>query len=293
MNPLLGLTEYLQKLERNFRLLAYSRGAALIGGAALLFTVILVLIANQFAFSDPSVFWSRIILFLAIAVALGIGLVIPLMRLNRRWAARQAEHKIPGFQERLLTFTEKSQQNAEDPFLPLLASDALAVAERNPEPIVPQSWIVSFASAAAVAVTVLLWLGISGPGFMGYGTALLWGTVPKEARAALYTIKVQPGTKLIRRRTDQIVTATISGFSTSKVNVFAKYASSAKWEEAPMEPRSGSSSYDFQFASVPENVEYYVSAGGLKSDIYKLSVVDLPGVKRIKVTYHYPSVYGM
>ena len=42
MNPLLGLTEYLQKLERNFRLLAYSRGAAMIGGAALIFTVILV-----------------------------------------------------------------------------------------------------------------------------------------------------------------------------------------------------------------------------------------------------------
>ncbi len=83
MNPLLGLTEYLRKLERSFRLLAYSRGAALIGGAALIFTVILVLIANQFAFSDPSVLWSRIVLFLAIAVALGVGLVVPLMRLNR------------------------------------------------------------------------------------------------------------------------------------------------------------------------------------------------------------------
>jgi hypothetical protein len=295
MNPLLGLTEYLRNLERNLRLLAYSRGAALIGGAALIFTVILVMIANYaFAFSGPSVFWSRIVLFLALAVALGAGLIVPLLRLNRRWAARQAEHKFPEFQERLLTFTEKSQQNANDPFLPLLAADAMEVAAKNSaDPVVPKSWIVSFASAAAVAITALLWLGVAGPGFLGYGTALLWGSVPKDGRAPLYSVQVQPGTKLIRRRSDQTITAVPSGFSTSKVSVFAKFASSAKWEEAPMQPRSGSSAFEFQFAAVPEDVEYYVSAGGVKSGTYKLSVVDLPGVKKIKVTYHYPAALGL
>ncbi len=293
MNPLLGLTEYLRKLERNLRILALTRGAAMLGGVALLVTIALVYVANQFSFSAPSVFWSRVMLFLAIAAVLTAGLIVPLVRLNRRRAAHRAEERFPEFQQRLLTFTEKAKQNADDPFLPLLAADALAVANRRTEPLVPRSWIVSFGSVAAIAVTVLLWLGISGPGVLGYGTALLWGGYPKADRKPLYSIKVDPGTHRIRRRTDQIVTATTSGFSPSKVSVFAKYASSSKWEEAPMQPRSHSSNYSFVFAGVPEDVEYYVSAGGIKSDTYKLTVVDLPGVKKIKVTYHYPSWLGM
>ncbi len=264
MNPLLGLSEYLRKLERNLRLLAVTRGAALIGGAALLVTVALVMVANQFSFSAPSLFWSRVLLFLAIAGVLTAGLIVPLMRLNRRWAARRAEERFPEFQQRLVTFTEKSKQNADDPFLPLLAADALEVANRRSEPIVPRSWIVSFGSAAAIAVTVLLWLGISGPGFLGYGTALLWGGYPKADRRPMYSIKVDPGTHRIRRRSDQIISATLNGFTSSKVSVRAKYASSTKWEEAPMQPLSHSSSYTFVLAGVPEDVEYYVEAGGVK-----------------------------
>ncbi|MCU1258425.1 MAG: hypothetical protein JWO80_1310 [Bryobacterales bacterium] len=293
MNPLLGLTEYLRKLERNLRFLAVTRGAAIIGGAALLVTVVLVVVANHFSFSGPSVFWSRVLLFLAIAAVLTAGLIVPLVRLNRRWTARRAEERFPEFQQRLLTFTEKSKQNASDPFLPLLAADALEVANRRSEPIVPRSWIVSFGSAAAVAITVLLWLGASGPGFLGYGTALLWGGYPKADRRPLYTIHVSPGTHRIRRRSDQVISATLNGFTSSKVSVMAKYASSTKWEEAPMQPLSHSAGYTFVLAGVPEDVEYYVEAGGVHSDSYKLTVVDLPAVKKIKVTYHYPSWLGL
>src|ERR1035437_956508 len=51
--------------------------------------------------------------------------------------------------------------------------------------------------------------------------------------------------------------------------------------------------YQFLIAGVPENLEYYVEAGGVKSSTYKLSVVDLPGVKKIRVTYHSPSWLGL
>ena len=50
MNPLNGLTEYLERIERRLRMLAVSRGAAWTAGAALAFTVLGVLIANYFAF---------------------------------------------------------------------------------------------------------------------------------------------------------------------------------------------------------------------------------------------------
>ena len=294
MNPLTGLSEYLGRVERRLRVLTLSRGAAITAAAALIFTVLAVLAANFFAFSDPSVAWARVLLFVALALALGIGLVVPLLRLNRRNAARETERKFPEFQERLLTFTERSQSNPDDPFLPLLAADTLEVTRRaQPAHMARRNRILGFASAAVSALLVLIWLGTSGPGFLGYGTSLLWGGLPKGELAPYYDIVVQPGNHTVRRRADQIIGAQLKGFHAQRVRVFAKYDSSSKWEQADMRPQTGGPGYEFLIAGVPESLQYYVEAGGMRSAQYKLRVVDLPGIRRLKVTYHFPGWTGM
>src|SRR5579871_5774069 len=208
MNPLTNLTEYLARVERRLRLLALSKGAAITAGAALGFTVLAVLLANAFAFSDPSVTWARVLLFIALALALAIGLVVPLLRLNRHRAARATERQFPEFEERLLTFAERARSNPDDPFLPLLAADTLQVTEAaKPERMAGRSRILSFVSAAMGALVVLIWLGTSGPGFLGYGTPLVWGGTAKGERAPYYDITVQPGNHTVRRRSDQMISA--------------------------------------------------------------------------------------
>jgi len=89
------------------------------------------------------------------------------------------------------------------------------------------------------------------------------------------------------------VTARLVGFQAPEVRLMARYKSSAKWEEAPMLPRSGDNAYEFLFPSVPEEVEYYVDAAGVRSKTYKISVLDLAGIKNIQVTYHYPTWLGL
>ena len=126
MRPLDRLSEYLGAVERRLRLLALTRGAAAGAVAALALTVLAVLVANHFAFSGPSVTGARVFLFLGLAFALAAALIVPLIRLNARKAAREAEHRYPQFEERLLTFSERMEQNADDPFLHLLADDTLA-----------------------------------------------------------------------------------------------------------------------------------------------------------------------
>src|SRR5215510_10172117 len=110
MRPLDRLSEYLGAVERRLRLLALTRGIAVTAGLALAFTVLAVLVINQFAFSNPSVISARVFLFLGIAFAVAAALVIPVIRLNRRHAARKAEASHPQFEERLLTFTERLEQ---------------------------------------------------------------------------------------------------------------------------------------------------------------------------------------
>ena len=107
MNPLDRLSEYLRAVEKRLRVLAWTRGAAIAAGAALISTIVLVLIANSYAFSSSSMLASRTVLFLALALALGGGLLLPLLRLNSGRAAKKAEEKFPEFEQRLLTFSER------------------------------------------------------------------------------------------------------------------------------------------------------------------------------------------
>ena len=294
MNPLNRLSEYLGVIERRLRWLTLSRGAAVTAAAALSLTVVAVLAANYFAFSNGSVLGARVFLFLGLAFALAAALIVPVIRLNRRRAARTAEHKCPQFEERLLTFTERVEQNPSDPFLELLAADTLSVAEQaEPKEIARTAWIFSFSSAAAAAALVLLWLATSGPGFLGYGASLLWGGVPKGGVKPYYDIQVEPGNRTVRKRSDQAITARLVGFTAPKVRFFAKYAGGSQWEQAEMGTEPGGSGYQFLIAGVPESLEYYVEAGGVRSSFYKLNVVELPSVKNIRVTYRYPAWTGM
>jgi hypothetical protein len=296
VNALDQLNRYLQRLEKRLRFLAVSKGTSLVTVSALVITVFLVWIINRYAFSPASLLWARVLLFLSVAVAIAFGLVIPLLNLNRRNAARRAEQKFPDFQERLLTLAEKpNAPNAkDDPFLELLAADTMRVAESSePERLASTGPIIGFLTSAGLAVAVLLWLILAGPGYLGYGTSLLWAGAPKAGNRAFYDIAVTPGDRAVRRKADQLVTAQLLGFDSAKVRLFAQYRGTSKWEQVDMLPSPGASTYEFLFSSLTDNVEYYVEAGAVESKHYNLRVVDLPSVKKIRVTYHYPSWSGM
>ena len=294
MNTREQLNQYLRGLESRLRLQAFSRGIAIALGVALGATVALVLITNAFAFSTTSLVVARITLFLSLAFALGLALVMPLIRLNQRRAAGRAEAVNPGFQERLVTYVER-RDDGTDPFIDILAADTLQHApQARPSQVVTPKSLFAFATSAGAAGAVLLWLILAGPGFLGYGASMLWAGPPKNANVegGFYRITVDPGDKLVRRRSDMPIRATLVGFQAPEVRLMARYKSSAKWEQAPMLPRASDSSYEYLFAAVPEPVEYYVEAAGVRSKTYKLDVIDLAGVKNIKVTYHYPSWLG-
>lgn len=60
-----------------------------------------------------------------------------------------------------------------------------------------------------------------------------------------------------------------------------------------MRPQSGPAGFEFLFTAVPEPVDYYVEAAGVRSKQYRLNVVDLPAIKKLSVTYHYPAWTGL
>ncbi|MCS7023548.1 MAG: DUF4175 domain-containing protein [Bryobacteraceae bacterium] len=284
---------YLRRIENRLRILALTRGLAIAAAAALVATVLLVMLANGFAFSEGSLQVSRFLLFLAIAFAVSFGIVTPLLRLNARRAARRAEGKYPEFGERLLTFAERGPGAKGDPFVELLAADTVEVARKTRlESFAPGFQLLGFALAALLVAISLIWLTTSGPGYLGHGAALLWGGTPRDVQP-YYSIQVTPGNRRLRRRTDQLVTAHLLGFQSSSVRVFARYKGTSKWEQAPMTPQSEGNGFEFLFAGLPETVDYYVEAGSIRSPKYTLEVVDLPGIQKIRVRYRYPAWSGL
>jgi hypothetical protein len=287
------LHAYIALLEKRLRWSTLLRGLAILTGGALLATLVLVTIANALAFSQGSVTTARFALILILAIAAGAGLVLPLRRLTRRKAVEIAEAGFPQFEQRLTTFAERDGQ---DPFIELLAGDTLKVTQHaEPTQLVTERRLWTSMIASAGALAILIWMITAGPGFLGYGASLLW-TGPHSGKPALYDLRVTPGDAVVRRHADQLISALPFGLSSPSVKLYARFQSSAKWEEIAMQRAVAGSfagGYQFVFASLPENVEYYVTAGALTSKHYNIHVSDLPSVKQIRVTYHYPAWTGM
>lgn len=289
------LDSYIARLHQRLRLGAWLRGAAIFTGTALIVTVGLVLLLNQLAFPAHGISLSRVVILAALAAAAIFGVALPVRRLTEAQAVRHAELASARLEQRLTTYQERARQE-NHPFMELLAADTLAqVQGAEPSAVVRSNRLYALGGAGIGCLVVLVWMIVAGPGYLGYGASLLWSG-PKKNAPPLYAISIHPGSVTVRRNSDQLVTAQITGMEPAKAQLFAHYQSASGWEHVPMQPaprsRAGMS-FQFIFTGLPENVEYYVIAGPLVSPHYKMRVVDLPAVKEIQVTYHYPAWTGM
>ena len=289
------LNSYIAQVLGRLRLRAWTIGLLVLAGAALFTTIVLVLILNHYAFPSTGVKSARVALFLSLGLVTAVGIVIPLMRLTPARAVAKTESANVEFEERLRTFYERQQQGT-DPFLELLAADTLMHAhDAAPSTLAPGRTLFAFAGVGLGCLGTLIWMVVASRGFMGYGATLLWTGEQKNAKP-LYSLAVTPGDVIARRNSDQLITARVAGLHPEKVQLFAHYQSASGWEPVAMQVQSdqgGAASYQFVLAGLPESVEYYVTAGPLTSQHYRVRVVDLPSVKKIQVTYQFPKWTGL
>lgn len=291
MTALELFSKYLQALEQRLRWKALAGGAAATALLLVLATLGLTVLADRAAFSDASLLGARFALFVIAGVAVALGLVLPLLRVNRRRAARLAEQASPEFAQRAITL---SDADAASPFAELVAREAMDCAQSAPpQSVVGPLLLSSLAGAAAVGVFVLLWLTLAAPGTLGYGAHLLWAGAPPAGQGPLYQIQVKPGDARVRRGGEQVVEALILGYSPAEVRLRARKSGDARWQTMRMEPRPGGGGYAFLFAGLLEDLEYQVEAGRLLSAVHRLTLVDMPAVKKLRVVYHYPAHLGL
>src|SRR5260370_7481072 len=137
MNTRDHLDSYIKHLQRRLRIGAVLRGSAVFVSVARAVTVILVLLANHFAFASWTLTSSRVVLLVSLALAIGFGLAVPLYGMSPRRTATKAETAFPQFEQRLVTFAERDAAKKE-PFIELLAADTLHISQpAHPPPPLP------------------------------------------------------------------------------------------------------------------------------------------------------------
>jgi hypothetical protein len=284
------LEAYLGEFRRRLESLILARGAAILGVAALVITLIAVYIGMRRAFDPAFVYGARTVLLLLLA-AIVVGLfVLPLRVLKRTRGIPDIERRAPDFDGRLETYDGLVQRSAVEPtpFLGLLAEDALKLARRIPIALkIPALQIRLPAIVAGVAALALAWFAAFGPDNWRYGVRHLWAGWLLDDTLPPQRIAVVPGDGTVRRGGDLTVEAAAEGFDPSRMEVYALFADNGNWESAPM--RSGrDDTFEFTFFAVREPLRYYVAAAGIRSQEYAIDVVDVPRVTNIKLTYNYP-----
>ncbi|MDH3371774.1 MAG: hypothetical protein OEM85_00200 [Gammaproteobacteria bacterium] len=287
MNFAREFENYIAGFRERLRMLATARGVALLAITALVVTVIAVLVMGRLGFPSGLMIAARILLAASLGCVAWQFLLQPRRALETD-ACEHIEARAPDFNGRVTTFARARQSG--NALVELLAEDSLVIANDNPATgRVPQKELAWTWTVAGACASVLLLLAIASPGNFAYGVRDLWlgwafpGLLPPQS------IVVTPGDSGIRLGGNLRIEAAPQGFASDDAEISVRFAG-GEWQ--PVDMTGAGEVFEFTFYSVRQNLEYFVSAGSVRSPSYSVQVVDVPVVEKLTHRYEYPEWAG-
>lgn len=283
MNAIHKLDQYLADFGQRLRTLALLKGGAAFAGVLLVVSALGAWFSAESGFAGTTTNIFRVVLVLALTAVVLLLILDPLQKLKQH-LSRSIEGRVPEFNGRIDTWSQIKDSN--NPFLDLLAEDALKVSERHPVDQEVRQKELSIAGAVLAAILVLfLYLLIAGPGLLNYGMRNLLAGWAIPDLLPPQSIEVTPGDESVRRGSNVRITSTMAGFNPDEATIHIQNAE-GEWQEVAMV--QSPLGYEFTFFSMQQDLRYYVSSTGLRSPEYGISVVDVPGVQALELTYNFP-----
>ena len=229
--------------------------------------------------------WAARALVGLVVVAAAVGVVVH-MRTDPRRSARGIELRVPAFDGRLTTWLDALRRRSESLILPFLEAETLAVADDHPpSSVVPSKLMLLPALGVLAAVAGLVWLFAFAPIGWQLASQRMW--IANLMEDTNPQVVVEPGNIVIPRGHDVVVKADAKGFVSDDWRVHAAFADGGGWEDAGM-VTGLSGAHEFVMVAVTDTVDYYVSAGAMRSERFTIEVADLPKVTAVDLQLTYP-----
>ena len=289
------LESVLRQTQRRRQLLIVLRGVAIILCAVAAVLLLSGWAAHRFRTNTAALIVLRIGALLTCLATLYFALIYPLLkRITDARIARLIEEHTPGTDDRLVAAIEYSPETATNispAIINRLHADANhASANVNLRNVIRRSRLLTYASAALASLLVFAGVLKWGPKEISEGVTQLVTPTTFASSANAMRIKVKPGTARVPKGSDQDVVATLVNFDSQVVTIYARpLGSKADWQGQTMEPAKARTDFRYSIFNIQDSMEYFVESNTIRSDVYKLNVVDLPFVKQLDLSLTFPS----
>src|SRR5829696_4375661 len=290
------LQDLLRRARSRRQLLLSLRGVAITVGVVAALLLLTGWAAHRYRYNGSALLTLRIGALLMVLTTLYFALIRPLFkRISDARLARLIEEHSPGTEDRLVTAVEYSNGNVETRISPAIVNrlyqDANSVSGMlDVGNVIRRSRLLIYGGAALASL--LLFVGVLkfGPKEISQGVAQLVTPTTLAATTNAMSIKVRPGTARVPKGSDQDVIATLVNFDSPQVTIFARpLGSKDDFQGQVMEPAKAKTDFRFWIFNIQDSMEYFVESNSVRSDVFKLNVVDLPYVKQLDLTLNFPA----
>ncbi len=290
----------IQLLRRRWRLRHALVGLSLVAGITIAALWIAAMVMQRAGFSVGSITGGRIVVGV-IVLAVGIRwIAFPLLRrVPDKRVALYAEERLPGLDGALISAVEAGAPDAPEELrtgglLAGLIQDAIRRLRPHRDGATVEEDAIrraGFAFAGIVAIGVALF--VLGPAYVRHGVSLIATPWRSAAAVAPYAIAVSPGNANVPKGADQQISAELHGFSSEMVELVTRRGATAEWERIPMGAAGDSVRFTARLFDVASDVEYFVESNGVRSGVFRLTVKNLPAVRRVDLDLRYPAYTGL
>ena len=289
-----NLNQYLESFKSRLQRLTLLNGLAKLAIAVVVVCLLAAWLVSSGGFNPTHILFGRLAILVTLAAGFYGFIWLPRKQLAGQ-IPKNAEGRVAAFAGRLTTWNEN--RNDPNPVNELLAEDTLAIAGKHAvNEVIPAKEMGRAGGAVAGAALVLLLTLIAGPAMTNHSLRhLLAGWATSDGLLPPQTLAVTPGSTTVRFGSNVMIEAAANGFNPDDTQINIK-SEGESWQTLSMTKAAsggGTATFDFSLFAVREPLEYYVTAGGVRSPGYKVEVVELPNISDLKLSYDYPDWTGL
>jgi hypothetical protein len=282
-------------VKRRWRLRVILRGLSWTVGLTMAVTLLSSFALERLRFASEAVVWLRVLTWGTLAASTWVFLLRPLLRrLTNVQVALYLEEHEPSLEHAVVSALDADEERHPSPALARRVTETAMERARRVEygRRVEQPALYRFGGILTVVVVAAVAMSLLGPTHLRTGVSALLNPTRDAAKVSPFAIAVTPGSVTIPRGTDQLITATLTGFEAGDASVFTRTAPDAPFQRMSM-LTGDEGGFQLMLLGVDERTEYFVESSGVRSPAYTIDVAELPYVDRVDLVYHFPAYTGL